>query len=259
MLPFNRVNVPPFGLVSTRFNEKPVELAILGARTAHAGLFRALEGLPTLSERSAYFQGYVTVAFGLRASGGGGEDSERLIFRRSFLSYLMGWMFDSNSVEGAALKGWVESRFGLVPLFHRVAVASEEEASYRRYRSELARADARAPDLHRQLDLLFEFIQEELRRAGSAEHVTLYRGVRGLEDHRVLGFSGRRWSLWLNNLNSFTRNFERAWEFGDRVIEVAAPRQKIVFDGALLPGSPLQGEEEVLVLGGKYDVRVHTY
>jgi len=31
----------------------------------------------------------------------------------------MGWMFNSNGFEGAVLKGWVESRFGIIPNFIR--------------------------------------------------------------------------------------------------------------------------------------------
>ena len=59
--------------------------------------------------------------------------------------------------------------------------------------------------------------------------------------------------MLLNNLSSFTSNRERADEFGDYVLEVRVPWQKIMFYSDLLPGK-LKGEEEVVVIGGVYDV-----
>jgi NAD+--dinitrogen-reductase ADP-D-ribosyltransferase len=62
----------------------------------------------------------------------------------------------------------------------------------------------------------------------------------------------------LNNLNSFTGDFERAWEFGSRVLKTEVPLEKIVFFSGLLPTARLQGEEEFLVIGGEYEVEVLT-
>ena len=62
--------------------------------------------------------------------------------------------------------------------------------------------------------------------------------------------------LRLNNLNSFTDDFERAWEFGSRVLKTEVPLTKIFFCGGLLPKSLLKGEGEFLVIGGEFDVEV---
>ena len=35
------------------------------------------------------------------------------------LVLLQGWGLDANGPAGAVLKGWVESRFGIVPIFHK--------------------------------------------------------------------------------------------------------------------------------------------
>jgi NAD+--dinitrogen-reductase ADP-D-ribosyltransferase len=60
----------------------------------------------------------------------------------------------------------------------------------------------------------------------------------------------------LNNLNSFTDDFERAWEFGSKVLQAQVPLTKVFFMGGLLPRSLFKGESEVLVIGGEYEVKV---
>ena len=55
-----------------------------------------------------------------------------------------------------------------------------------------------------------------------------------------------------------TTDFERAWEFGTRVIEAAVPLPKVFFRGDLLPRSLLKGEGEVMGIGGEYEVKVLT-
>jgi NAD+--dinitrogen-reductase ADP-D-ribosyltransferase len=63
----------------------------------------------------------------------------------------------------------------------------------------------------------------------------------------------------LNNLNSFTHDYERAWEFGTHVIEARVPVPKVFFDGAFLHAGILRGEEEVLVIGGEYEIKLRYY
>jgi NAD+--dinitrogen-reductase ADP-D-ribosyltransferase len=57
----------------------------------------------------------------------------------------------------------------------------------------------------------------------------------------------------LNSLNSFTRERERACEFGDSILEVQVPLAKVIFFHGLLPGK-LCGEAEFGVIGGVYEV-----
>ena len=122
-------------------------------------------------------------------------------------------------------------------------------------------AMARTNAIFSQLDLLYEFVQYELkRRDPQCTHITLYRGIYDLDGHDVLErIEPDKIVLRLNNLNSFTRDFERAWEFGTQVIEVDVPVPKIFFDGSFLHSSILQGEEEVLVIGGEYLGKLRYY
>ena len=114
-----------------------------------------------------------------------------------------------------------------------------------------------------QLDLLYTFCQDELRRRfPGARCKTLYRGTHDPEEYAIhrqnsrLASPSRRIALvQLNNLSSFTSDPEVAWEFGSSAWEVEVPLAKIVFFSGLLPKSLLSGESEHLVLGGYYNVR----
>ena len=112
-----------------------------------------------------------------------------------------------------------------------------------------------------QLDLLYTFCQDELRRRfPGALCKTLYRGTHDPEEYAIRDqnrqSAGRRIMLvQLNNLSSFTSDSEVAWEFGSSAWEVEVPLAKIVFFSGLLPKSLLAGESEHLVLGGYYNVR----
>ena len=90
--------------------------------------------------------------------------------------------------------------------------------------------------------------------------MVLYRGVYDFAEHEIIDRPDRRHAVVrLNNLNSFTRDFERAWEFGTQVIEARVPVPKIFFDGDFLHAGILRGEEEVLVIGSEYDVVLRNY
>jgi NAD+--dinitrogen-reductase ADP-D-ribosyltransferase len=116
-----------------------------------------------------------------------------------------------------------------------------------------------------QLDLLYTFCQDELRRRFPHERwTTLYRGTHDPEEYSVRsghdapgvpGKPERTALVQLNNLSSFTSDAEVAWEFGSRAWEVKVPMSKIVFFSGLFPDSLLMGESEYLVLGGYYNVR----
>jgi NAD+--dinitrogen-reductase ADP-D-ribosyltransferase len=58
----------------------------------------------------------------------------------------------------------------------------------------------------------------------------------------------------LNNIVSFSLSADDASCFGDWVLEVQVPLCKVLLFPALLPGQVLHGEQEVLALGGDYDV-----
>ena len=147
---------------------------------------------------------------------------------------------------------------GLPPLFHKEPIEDIHSEAYFLYTVEKMKGSARTSAILRQLDLLYEFVQYQFKRKRSDEtHLTLYRGINDFEEHQVLEKRDKHhYLLRLNNLNSFTDDFERAWEFGSRVLKTQVPLTKIFFSGGLLPKSLLKGEGEYLVVGGEFDVEV---
>ena len=147
------------------------------------------------------------------------------------------------------------------PNFHAGPISDLHAPAYVLYLVERMRESARSNAVESQFDLLYEFVQYELRRRHpEVSAFTLYRGVKNLEDYRVNGeTAGKRIVLRLNNLNSFTSRLEHAWQFGSRVLEAEVPASKIFFRSDLLPGILPRGEEESLVIGGEYEVTVRLY
>jgi len=184
--------------------------------------------------------------------------SSQKSLKNSYLRFLRGWLFDSNSIEGAVLKGWVESRLGLIPTFHRCPIKTVDSEAYYLYLVERMKGATRTSAIFSQLDLLYEYIQYELRRRmPDGRYLTLFRGVNDLEEHSIVSKTGKNHFLMrLNNLNSFTADFEKAWEFGSRVLKTEVPLTKIFFLCGILPKALFKGEDEYLVVGGTYDVKV---
>jgi NAD+--dinitrogen-reductase ADP-D-ribosyltransferase len=166
-------------------------------------------------------------------------------------------MMDSNSVEGAVLKGWVESRIGIPPTFHRIRIPSIHSEEYMVFATDRTRGSARTNAINAQLDLLYEYCQYELAlKFPSNLTIPLYRGTYDASEHELMEQLGKREQIVkLNNLVSFTSDEERAWEFGSTVWEVFVPVSKIFFYSDLLPSSILKGEGEYMVIGGEYRVR----
>lgn len=228
--------------------------------TEHIGrkLFQQLDGTTDPEIRGRLFHDFMDVRFQLHQWQRETSSNSRKSLKNSYLRLLRGWLFDSNSLEGAVLKGWVESRLGLVPTFHRQAIASVHCEEYDGYLIERMKGAARTSAIFSQLDLLYEYIQYELRRRLSGQqYLTLFRGVNDLEEHRIVEQTGKHhYQMRLNNLNSFTGDFEKAWEFGSRVLKAAVPLTKIFFLCGTLPKALFKGEDEYLVIGGAYDVEV---
>jgi NAD+--dinitrogen-reductase ADP-D-ribosyltransferase len=236
-------------------------IGIQGVRRAHRSLFARLDRLEDPKARARAFREYMALVF--QAGKWRKESSPlgRRSLRNSYLRFLRGWMQDASSPEGAVLKGWVESRFGLPPVFHAGLIEDVHAPAYLLYLAERMRESARTNAVESQFDLLYGFVQDELRRRHpGVPAFTLYRGVKNLGDYRVVGKTGEnRVVLRLNNLNSFSSRLEHAWEFGSRVLEAAVPASKIFFRSDLLPGILPRGEEESLVIGGDYEVTVRSY
>ena len=232
-----------------------------GVRRAHRSLFGRLDRLEDPKARARAFREYMELVFQVGKWRKEPSPLGRRSLRNSYLRFLRGWMQDASSPEGAVLKGWVESRFGLPPVFHAGPIADLHAPAYVLYLVERMRESARSNAVDSQFDLLYEFMQHELRRRHPGiPAFTLYRGVKNLGDYRVTGEAGEnRVVLRLNNLISFTSRLEHAWQFGSQVLEAAVPASKIFFRSDLLPGILPRGEEESLVIGGDYEVTVRSY
>lgn len=253
---FNLCNLPPWVIASRHFNEHPQPLVIQGVQDANRFLFRKLDEVADREERGQIFSDYLSVKFSLH------HDQDQTVtarksLRNSYLRFLKGWMMDANSVEGAVLKGWVESRIGIAPTFHNGRISDSDSEAHYRYVLDRTRGSKRTNAINAQLDLLYEYCQYELRREyGSEPFLTLYRGTYDAGEHDLLEQIDKREQIVrLNNLVSFTDQEERAWEFGSTVWKCSVPIAKVFFFDNLLPGSILKGEGEYLVIGGEYRVR----
>jgi NAD+--dinitrogen-reductase ADP-D-ribosyltransferase len=256
MSSFNHCNLPPWVIASRDYNDDPRPIALQGVRDANARLFERLDALERPDERALVFHDFLSVKFQLH-HWEEHQGSARRSLRNSYLAFLRGWGVDSSSLEGAVLKGWVESRLGLPPTFHGGRIAGVDDPAYEAYALDRIRGSARTSAILGQLDLVYEFTQYELARRRPGERwQTLWRGVHDAAGHEVLEERGRRERVVrLNNLCSFTRDPERAWEFGTTVWEVRVPTAKVFFFSGLFPTSLLRGEDEVLAVGGEYLVR----
>ena len=256
----NLVGIPARVLASTAFNANPVRLVIAGTCEAHSGLFALLERSQDLNEAHDMFVHYLAIVFGLRKPEPHEMPSlgvaERRRWRSSWRKLLQGWGMDANGPAGAVLKGWVESRFGLVPSFHKAPLARFPSPAWVAYLQEKGASRYNNNTIHQQLDLLFEFSQWALQRMyPENRHLRLWRGSNQCEEQVIAGrLQNRCCTIRLNNIVSFSLSPEDASCFGDWVFEVQVPVYKILVFPDLLPGQVLQGEQEVLALGGDYDV-----
>ena len=254
----NRCNLPPWAIASRHYNKNPQVIKIQGVHHNGRPLFEKLDAEDDPDKRGMIFHDFMDVRYQLHQWQREESKNSRKALKKSYLRFLRGWLFDSNSVEGAVLKGWVESRIGLAPIFHYEPIHDFDSEAYFRYTVERMKGSARTSAILPQLDLLYEYVQYEMRRRFAGQtHMTLYRGVYNFEEHQVIEKQEKsHFLLRLNNLNSFTDDFERAWEFGSRVLQAEVPLTKIFFMGGLLPKSLFKGEGEVMVIGGEYEVKV---
>jgi NAD+--dinitrogen-reductase ADP-D-ribosyltransferase len=259
----NLVGVPMDLLAGRVFNDYPVPLHISGVREMNASLFEMLAQATDLPDAGEAFTCYMMAMFGIdpeqRESGRG---PGRRRYRSSFLRLIKGWGFDSNGPEGAVLKGWVESRFGIFPTFHKEIIRRISSGPWTTYVEEKMSSRFHSNAIYVQLDLLFEFCQWALQRfaAPGQTHLTLYRGVNSFDEHQVVERIDKHTVLMrLNNLTSFTSDRDIAECFGDTILTVRVPVAKIAFFNTLLSTHPLKGEGEYLVIGGEYRVTASYY
>lgn len=255
----NHCNLPAALLGSFGFQHHPTRLYLDGVHELHAQLFTVLDGLELPQQRALHFMDYMVVLFRLHHLDEAGleHDGDNKRAKADYLRTLRGWMFDANGREAAVLKGWVESRFGLLPRFHQGPLHDTDGKNYQAYLSARAKGLMGTNALEAQLDLLYSYCQYELARQFTPkQRLTLYRGINRLEGYDVMRQIDKHHAVvLLNNLNSFTTNRERADEFGDHLLAAEVPWQKVLYYSTLLPGM-LAGEDEYLVLGGVYQVQI---
>jgi len=256
----NLVGVPAPVLASLEFNAHPRPLHIAGTRATHPGLFALLARAGEAGEAREMFAHYMSLSFGLGKPAADAGVAEQRRWKTSYLKLLQGWGLDANGAAGAVLKGWVESRFGLVPAFHRLPLGRFPSPAWMRYLEEKAGSRYHNNAIWQQMDLLFEFCQWMLARfalLGGGTHVTLWRGSNRVEEQLLQGSLRERCCcVRLNNLVSFSRSREQADCFGDWMFEANVPISKLLFVPGLLNTRSLDGEAEVLALGGDYEVLV---
>jgi NAD+--dinitrogen-reductase ADP-D-ribosyltransferase len=248
-LSFGRATLAPWIIASREFQDHPRALHIVGVRRENRSLFRRLDTIDDPVERASFFDAYTNAKFRLdewRTETPGARRS----LRNSYLRFLRGWGVDANSIEGAVLKGWVESRLGIPPHYHGGPIEAGRR-SYLEFARQRMLGHARTNAIDAQLDLLFEFCQYELHRR-RVRRIVLYRGTHDADVQLLLARRGSERLVLMNNLCSFTSDVERAWEFGSVVFRGVVPAQRIFYFAGLLPKSILRGEEEYLVIGGEH-------
>lgn len=255
----NHCNLPASILGRLAFQQNPVLLSLDGVHELHKHLFEELDRIGEHHARAQHFMDYMTVQFRFEHPEDTGLDTSEGGLRRDKANYmrlLRGWLFDANGQEAAVMKGWVESRFGLLTRYHKGPLYDDIESDavtnrYAAYLQARARGLYATNALESQLDLLYSYSQYELaHQYAPRQLLRLYRGINSLREYEVLEHTDPHHAvLLLNNLNSFTQNRERADEFGDLILEVDVCWQKTLFYPGLLPGF-LVGEEEVILIGG---------
>lgn len=251
----NRINLPTYLFVSKEYNREAREIILDGVIEYHRDLFKALTAVETLQEASDIFEHYVKVLFSL---------DERVKGKKvaSYIKLLRGWLFDAGSTEGAVLKGWIESRFGLVPFFHQTVISGIDTPEYETYQRSNQHRKLNSNAVYSQLDLLYTYTQTIIRRffPQYVPHVMLYRGVNDLNDHHVVEqYDKRNVCIEQNSLTSFSLDRAVAESFGDQILETLVPYTKIFFFSEALPNRSFAGEMEFLVIGGRYDSKISYY
>jgi NAD+--dinitrogen-reductase ADP-D-ribosyltransferase len=258
-LPINRCNLPAAILGSLTFQRHPTPLKLDGVEELHRALFDRLAAQADPVERARIFMAHMAAVFSLEHPAEAGYNPARSHGRAkaNYLKVLRGWAFDADGREGAVLKGWVESRFGLLPRHHGGPIRDFSSPVYRHYLEQRSGGLYNTNSLEAQFDLLYSYCQFELARQRPGEtHLTLYRGVNRMGGYEELdAAAASRRTVLLNSLNSFTRERERACEFGDSILEARVPLPKVFFFHGLLPGK-LRGEAEFGVIGGVYEVKL---
>jgi NAD+--dinitrogen-reductase ADP-D-ribosyltransferase len=232
--------VPTGLLASTAFNAYPVALHIASVREQNRSLFKMLAEAEAPDVAAGMFEAYMATMFDLDDQDRDGRGPAR--FRASsYLRLLRGWGYEANSPEGAVLKGWVESRFGLFPTFHKAPI----DALFRPGLDHLCRRKNVEPlpfqcdpDPARSALRILPVVPRPFpfRRPKAHHAVPRHQQFRGAAADRAPRQA--HVVVRLNSLCRSPRSASTAESFGDIILEVEAPTVKILFFNSCCPNTP---------------------
>jgi len=250
----NLINIPTYMFVSREYNLNAMPVTISGVWEYYSDIFESINETKNISEASKIFTDAMTALFSLDEKHNGKKPG-------SYQRLLKGWLFDSNSKEGAVMKGWVESRFGITPFFHKEIIPHVNSQEYYSFMMEKMDTRLNKNLVFHQLDMLYTYTQVVLKKFYSDDlpHIKLYRGVNDLSEHLVVEeYDKKELCIEQNSLVSFSSDREIASQFGDYILTSEIPYTKVIFFSKILPELSFVGEKEFLVLGGRYDTSI-TY
>lgn len=251
----NLINIPTYMFVSNEYNLNVLPITISGVWQYYEDIFLTIKRASTIKDAALTFTNAMDTLFSLNEKYNGKKLG-------SYTRLLKGWLFDSNSIEGAVMKGWVESRFGITPFFHKEIIDDINCEAYYAFMMEKMDSRHNKNLIFHQLDLLYTYTQCILETFYRKQlpKITLYRGVNDLSEHLVVKeYDKTKICIEQNSLVSFTSDREIASQFGDYILTSEIPYTKIVFFSEVLPGLSFCGEKEYLVLGGRYDTHISYF
>jgi NAD+--dinitrogen-reductase ADP-D-ribosyltransferase len=220
----------------------------MGVYEYHRDFFEAIEKADTLLMANEIFDNYISELFELNYKIKGKKVG-------NIYKILMGCMFNSSGFEGAVLKGWVESRFGIIPNFHKTRIDHIESEGYYNYLSEKMSQRVNKNAIYLQLDLLYHYTQVVIKKFFPfyRPKLNLYRGIYNLEENEIIKWLNKKSAIMgHNNISSFTAVKNIAEQFGNRILRIEVPYTKIVFFSNVTPLHHFSGEQEFIVIGGEY-------
>ncbi len=253
LLYINLINLPSTLFASPAYNLNPIPVHINGVQETNIRLFETLDRFGK-EEAPLLFKEHMRAMFGLDEmlpSLPGKKKKYKANYRR----LLRGWFFDANRPEGAVMKGWVESRFGIRTQFHKSRIDSINSLEYEDYAMEKFHPRFHNNSIFGQLDCVYEFAQYYLNRFGRKRNrLRLYRGLNRMGDDNwvIKKNSTKQWIIRNNSLTSYTSEIEYASEFGEIIVAVDIPYSKIFCFTELMPGELPSYENEYIVIGGDY-------
>lgn len=251
----NWINLPSKIFGSLEYNSKPENIEIDGINIYYGNIFKAIARANDIEKASEIFYNSVQSVFGFNEV----TDKKKL---GNFRRLLRGWLFDSNSSEGAVMKGWVESRFGMSPTFHKKCISGINSEKYYEYLVEKMNLKFNKNLVYHQLDFLYTYTQKVILSffKGHIPHIRLYRGTNNFYEHIILQKTGKKnYVAEINNLTSATPEKSIAEQFGDYIMVMDVPYTKIMFFPEVLPDFSFSGENEYIIIGGQYEIKITYY